>query len=65
MLPLTLTVGIYLVPAICDIIFSDQYKLNTLKNEMAYGTPRLRVYFGKLLASVITAVAFSAIFARF
>ena len=64
-LPLTLTVGIYLVPAICDIIFSDQYKLNTLKNEMAYGTPRLRVYFGKLLASVITAVAFCAIFALF
>lgn len=64
-LPLTLTVGIYLIPAICDIVFSDQYKLNTLKNEMAYGTPRGRVYFGKLLAAVITAVVFCALFTAF
>lgn len=64
-LPLTLTVGIYLIPAICDIVFSDQYKLNTLKNEMAYGTPRLRVYFGKLLAAVITAVVFCGLFTVF
>lgn len=64
-LPLTLTVGLYLVPALCDIVFSDQYKLNTLKNEMAYGMPRGRVYFGKLLASVITAVVFCAVFTAF
>ena len=64
-LPLTLTVGIYLIPAICDIVFSDQYKLNTLKNEMAYGTPRVRVYFGKLLAAVITAVVFCGLFVVF
>ncbi len=64
-LPLSLTVGAYLVPGICDIVFSDQYKQNTLKNEMAYGIPRTRVYFGKLLASVVTAVIFCAVIVGF
>lgn len=64
-LPLSLTVGVYLVLAVCDLVFSDQYKQNTLKNEVAYGTPRSRIYFGKLFAAVITAVAFCAVLMAF
>lgn len=64
-LPLALSIGVYLVPGICDIIFSDQYKQNTLKNEMAYGLPRTRVYFGKLLAAAVTAVIFCAVIVAF
>ena len=30
-----------------DIVFSDQYKHNTLKNEVSYGVPRARIYLGK------------------
>lgn len=64
-LPLSLTVGVYLVLAVCDLVFSDQYKQNTLKNEVAYGTPRSRIYFGKLFAAVITAVVFCAVIIGF
>lgn len=64
-LPLSLTVGLYLVLAVCDLVFSDQYKQNTLKNEVAYGTPRSRIYFGKLLAAVISAVVFCAVIIGF
>lgn len=64
-LPLSLTVGLYLVLAVCDLVFSDQYKQNTLKNEVAYGTPRSRIYFGKLIAAVITAVVFCAVIIGF
>lgn len=64
-LPLSLNVGVYLVLMVCDMVFSDQYKQNTLKNEMSYGLPRGRVYFGKLLAEVVTAVALCAIFMAF
>lgn len=64
-LPLSLTVGLYLVLAVCDLVFSDQYKQNTLKNEVAYGTPRSRIYFGKLMTAVIAAVVFCAIIIGF
>lgn len=60
-LPLSLTAGLYLVLAVCDLVFSDQYKQNTLKNEVAYGMPRGRIYFGKLLAAAAAAVVFCAI----
>ncbi len=55
-LMMALSVGICLALMVCDLVFSDQYKLNTLKNEMSYGLPRARVYFGKLLAAAVTAV---------
>ena len=56
-LPMTLSMGLYLVPAVVDIVFSDQYKQNTLKNEVSYGLFRGRIYLGKLLAACMTAVA--------
>lgn len=48
-----LSTGLYLVIVICDIVFSDQYKYNTLKNEVSFGLPRARIYLGKLLTAVI------------
>ena len=63
-----LTVLLYLLPfgyyataVTGDIVFSEQYKHNTLKNEVAYGLPRLRIYFGKLLASTLLALAACAV----
>lgn len=60
-LPMTLSMGLYLVPAMVDIVFSDQYKQNTLKNEVSYGLPRGRIYLGKLLSSALVAVALCAV----
>lgn len=59
-LTMALPVGLYLAIMVCDMVFSDQYKLNTLKNEVSYGLSRPRVYFGKLLAEMVTAVVFCA-----
>jgi len=64
-LSMFLSMGLYLVAAICDIVFSDQYKYNTLKNEVSYGLPRWRVYLGKLTAAVITAFVSCAIILSF
>lgn len=64
-LPLSLTVGVYLVLAVCDLVFPTSISRNTLKNEVAYGMPRSRIYFGKLFAAVITAVVFCAVIMAF
>ena len=56
-----LVVGLYAPVLTGDMVFSEQYKNGTLKNEVCYGAPRLRVYLGKLLTaglvSVLAAVA--------
>ena len=51
-----LSVGLYLLMIAADIVFSEQYKYNTLKNEVSFGLPRLQIYFGKLIASFFVAV---------
>ena len=45
--------GIYLAVIVADAVFSDQYKTGTLKNEVSYGIPRVRIYLGKLLTAVV------------
>ena len=50
MLLYLLTMGYYAAGITTDMVFSDQYKHNTLKNEVAAGIPRYRIYLGKLLA---------------
>lgn len=64
-LPSLLMTGLFLVLMISDMVFSDQYKLNTLKNEMSYGLPRLRVYLGKLAATALAAVVLCIIIVLF
>lgn len=61
MLLYLLPMGHYATAITGDIIFSEQYRYNTLKNEVAYGLPRLRIYFGKLLASCLLALAVCAL----
>ena len=43
--------GIYLAVIVADAVFSDQYKTGTLKNEVSYGLPRVRIDLGKLLTA--------------
>ncbi len=52
-----MSMGFYLTIATGDLAFSDQYKFNTLKNEVSYGVPRVRLYLGKLATSCIVALA--------
>lgn len=65
LLPSLLMIGLYLAVMVCDMVFSDQYKLNTLKNEVSYGVSRWVIYLGKLLAAVITAVVFCTLIVAF
>ncbi len=51
-----LGLGFYVVLVTGDIAFSDQYKFNTLKNEVSYGIPRARLYLGKLAMAYATAL---------
>ena len=60
-LVMCLSVAIYLVIMPCDMAFSEQYKHNTLKNEVAYGIPRTRIYLGKLITSLMAAAVLCAI----
>lgn len=56
-----LSLGYYATAITSDIVFSDQYKYNTLKNEVAYGIPRARIYLGKLFAGVLLSVGACAL----
>ena len=64
-LPSLLSIGLYLSLIISDMVFSDQYKFNTLKNEVSFGLPRLRIYLGKLIATAMIAVVFCLIIVLF
>lgn len=60
-LAMMLNFGFYLTLITGDIAFSDQYKFNTLKNEVSYGLPRIRSYLGKLVTACVVAVAACAV----
>ena len=51
-----LPLGFLATLIVCDLVFAGQYRRGTLKNEVAYGLPRSRIYLGKLLAQVATSV---------
>ena len=46
-------IGLYLVAVGGDAVFSEQYKYNTLKNEVSYGLPRVRVYLSRLVVTLL------------
>lgn len=48
--------GFFLIYPLSTFIFSEQYKHNTLKNELTFGLPRPRVYLGKLLTAAIVCI---------
>ena len=60
-LTLLLGVGLYAPLVTGDMVFSDQYKAGTLKNEVSYGLPRARVYLGKLAVSALVSLLAAAV----
>ena len=60
-----LTMGLYCAIVVGDMVYSEQYKNNTLKNEVSFGLPRVRIYLGKLAASCLTAVCLCAVMVVF
>lgn len=51
-----LSLGIYIIPPVTDMVFSEEYKYQTLKNTLAFGTSRVSIYFGKLLTQLLVAL---------
>lgn len=60
-----LVIGFYCTILTGDMIFSDQYKFNTLKNEVSFGLPRARIYVGKLIVECLLALALCAVVLAF
>mgnify|MGYP002801038044 FL=1 len=48
-----LPAGIYLVVLGVDMVFSEQYKYNTLKNEVSFGVGRFRIYASRWVVSLL------------
>ena len=45
--------GVYLVVIGVDMVFSDQYKYNTLKNEVCFGIGRSRIYLSRWITALL------------
>ena len=56
-----LSVGYFASILICDMVFSEQYKHNTLKNEVSFGLPRSRIYLGKLVVEALVSIVLCAL----
>lgn len=65
MLCTMLSFGFYATLLTCDMVFADQYKNSTMKNEVAFGLPRSRIYLGKYLASLLVSLLFMAVMVGF
>ena len=61
LLPL-LWLGFFMPLLTGDMVFADQYKNGTLKNELSFGLSRGLVYWGKLLTQTILSLALCALF---
>lgn len=48
--PFGMLLGLWLVAVGGDLIFSEQYKYHTLKNEVSFGIPRTRIYLSRWAA---------------
>lgn len=58
---LMLELGFYATLFTGGMVFAGQYKHNTLKNEVAFGISRSRIYLGKLLAQTVLSVLFCVV----
>lgn len=65
MLCVMLALGFYATLLTCDMVFADQYKNGTMKNEVSFGIPRTRIYLGKFLVSLAVSLLFMAVMAAF
>ena len=53
---MAMSLGLYFVVVGADLVFSDQYKHNTLKNEVSFGIPRHNVYLSRCIAALLVMV---------
>lgn len=60
-MPMFLLGGILLAPVVAAGTFDDQYGRDTMKNEVAFGVPRRRIYLGKLLSGAVAGVVLAAV----
>ena len=60
-----LSIGFYCTILTADMVFSDQYKFNTLKNEVSFGLPRARIFAGKLIIECLLALVLCALVLAF
>lgn len=49
----SMSAGLYLVILGGDMVFSEQYKYNTLKNEVSFGIGRLRIYASRWVVTLL------------
>lgn len=56
MVLLILSFGVYATMITGDVVFSDQYKWTTLKNEVSFGLSRVTIYVGKLFMAILISV---------
>ncbi len=47
------TIGLYFTLLIGDMTFSEEHKVQTMRNTVFYGTPRMTIYLGKFLNCLI------------
>lgn len=60
-----MSIGLYATIITGDLVFSEQYKYNTMKNEVSYGVPRWRIYLGKLAVATLVALVAAVVMAVF
>lgn len=65
MLCTMLSIGFYATLLTCDMVFADQYKNSTMKNEVSFGIPRSRIYLGKYVVELALSVLFMVVMAAF
>lgn len=65
MLCTMLKIGFYGTLLTCDMVFAAQYKHSTLKNEVSFGLPRNRIYFGKFIVQLVMSILFCVVMAVF
>lgn len=60
-----LSVGFWATLLTGDMVFAEQYKNATLKNEVSYGLSRTRIYLGKLIVQTILSILFCVVMLGF
>ncbi len=58
-----MVVGLYFVSVGADLVYSDQFKFNTLKNEVSFGLPRWAIYLSRWVVSLLVLLLALAVLA--
>lgn len=56
-----MTAGVYLAFPLASVVFSDQYKYGTLKNEAVFGICRTESYFSRLGAGLLLGLGYAGV----